>query len=144
MILNTIIIIIIIKTVTKTAENSLFGQGMERSQRNIIVHKEDAKEPAPNYRPIPLLDYNIQTDIIISTLQRHLILWNTPSSLRGLTDGLVWDLRDWFNNYVQDRKQRVVVAGISFTWAPLTSGVSQEIILGTILFNVFITDLQSV
>ena len=117
---------------------------MERTQRNIPVHKEDAKEPAPNYRPIPLLDYNIQTDIIIWTLQRHLILRNRPSSLRGLTDGLVWHLRDWFKNYLQDRKKRVVVVGIFSIWEPLTTGVSQEIILGTIRFNDFITDLQSV
>ena len=117
---------------------------MERTQRNIPVHKEDAKEPSPNYRPIPLLDYNIQKDIIIWTLQRHFILRNRPSSLRGWTDGLVWHLRDWLKNYLQDRKKRVVMVEISSTWAPLTTGVSQEIILGTILFNDFISHLQSV
>ena len=40
--------------------NSLIAQGMERSQRNIPVHEKAVKEPAPNYRPIPLLYYNIE------------------------------------------------------------------------------------
>ena len=68
-------------------------------------------------------------------------VWHKGLLFKLNSVGISGSLLQWFTDYLDCRKQRVVIPGVSFKWSTIEAGVPQGSILGPLLFLLYINDI---